>query len=99
MKLKENKKGQSLSNKTWAMVQDVASNEKKANGSLLFISKNMFDLFREGKMPINQYFGEKINDADPMNMFFNSDGTRNSVSGCRAWWKFRFFFMETFFAS
>ena len=79
MKIKENKKAQSLSNKTWSMVQDVATNEKKANGSLLFISKNMFDLFREGKMPINQYFGEKINDADPMNMFFNTDGSRKTL--------------------
>ncbi len=78
MKLKETKEAQSLSSKTWAMVQDVASNEKKANGQMLFISKNMFDLYRKGKMPINQYFGEKINDADPMNMFFNTDGTRKT---------------------
>ena len=79
MKLKETKEAQSLSSKTWAMVQDVASNEKKANGQMLFISKNMFDLYRKGKMPINQYFGEKINDADPMNMFFNTDGTRKTL--------------------
>ena len=79
MKLKENKKAQSLSNKTWSMVQDVATNERKANGTMLFICKNMFDLFRDGKMPINQYFGEKINNADPMNMFFNIDGTRKTL--------------------
>jgi len=79
MKLKENKKAQSLSNKTWSMVQDVATNERKANGTMLFICKNMFDLFRDGKMPINQYFGEKINNADPMNMFFNVDGTRKTL--------------------
>ena len=79
MKIKETKKAQSLSSKTWTMVQDVATNERKANGTLLFISKNMFDLFRDGKMPINQYFGEKINNADPMNMFFNIDGSRKTL--------------------
>ena len=79
MKVKENKKAQSLRNKTWTMVQDVATNERKANGTMLFICKNMFDLFRDGKMPINQYFGEKINNADPMNMFFNIDGTRKTL--------------------
>jgi len=79
MKIKENKKAQSLSSKTWTMVKDVATNEKKANGSLLFISKNMFDLFRDGKMQISNYFGEKINNADPMNMFFNIDGTRKTL--------------------
>ena len=79
MKVKETKKAQSLSNKTWTMVQDVATNERKANGTMLFICKNMFDLFRDGKMPINQYFGEKINNADPMNMFFNIDGTRKTL--------------------
>ena len=79
MKVKETKKAQSLSNKTWTMVQDVATNERKANGTMLFICKNMFDLFRDGKMPINQYFGEKINTADPMNMFFNIDGTRKTL--------------------
>ena len=79
MKIKETKEAQSLSSKTWTMVQEVASNEKKANGQMLFISKNMFDLYRKGKMPINQYFGEKINDADPMNMFFNTDGTRKTL--------------------
>ena len=79
MKLKENKKAQSLSNKTRTMVQDVATNERKANGTMLFICKNMFDLFRDGKMQINNYFGEKINNADPMNMFFNIDGTRKTL--------------------
>ena len=79
MKIKETKKAQSLSNKTWTMVRDVATNERKANGQMLFICKNMFDLFRDGKMPINQYFGEKINNADPMNMFFNVDGTRKTL--------------------
>jgi len=79
MKLKENKKALSLSNKTWTMVQDVATNERKANGQMLFICKNMFDLFRDGKMPINQYFGEKINNANPMNMFFDIDGKRKTL--------------------
>ena len=79
MKLKENKKALSLSNKTWNMVKDVATNERKANGQMLFICKNMFDLFRDGKMPINQYFGEKINNANPMNMFFDIDGKRKTL--------------------
>ena len=79
MKVKETKKAQSLSNKTWTMVQDVATNERKANGTMLFICKNMFDLFKDGKMPINQYFGEKINNADPMNMFFDVDGRRKTL--------------------
>ena len=79
MKIKETKKAQSLSSKTWTMVQDVATNERKANGTMLFISKNMFDLFRDGKMQISNYFGEKINNADPMNMFFNIDGTRKTL--------------------
>ena len=75
----ENKKAQNLSNKTWALVQETAKGERTANGNMLFISKNMFDLFREGKMQINQYFGEKVNNADPMNMFFNIDGTRKTL--------------------
>jgi len=79
MKLKDTKKAQSLSNKTWTMVQDVATSEHKLNGSMLFICKNMFDLFRDGKMPIDHYFGEKINDTDPMNMFFNHDGSRKTL--------------------
>ena len=79
MKVKETKKAQSLSNKTWTMVQDVATNERKANGTMLFICKNMFDLFKDGKMPINQYFGEKINNSDPMNIFFDVDGKRKTL--------------------
>ena len=75
----ENKKAQNLSNITWALVKDTAKGERTANGNMLFISKNMFDLFKEGKMQINQYFGEKVNNADPMNMFFNIDGTRKTL--------------------
>tara|TARA_R100000655_G_scaffold55016_1_gene93000 strand:+ start:72 stop:1133 length:1062 start_codon:yes stop_codon:yes gene_type:complete len=75
----ENKKAQNLSIKTWALVQETAKGERTANGNMLFISKNMFDLFKEGKMQINQYFGEKVNNADPMNMFFNIDGTRKTL--------------------
>ena len=75
----ENKKTQNLSNKTWALVQETAKGERTANGNMLFISKNMFDLFKEGKMQINQYFGEKVNNTDPMNMFFNVDGTRKTL--------------------
>ena len=68
MKLKENKKAQSLSNKTWTMVQDVATNERKANGTMLFICKNMFDLFRDGKMPINQYLLLNVIDCAFLNL-------------------------------
>ena len=75
----ENKKAQNLSNITWALVKDTAKGERTANGNMLFISKNMFDLFKEGKMQINQYFGEKVNNADPMNLFFNIDGTRKTL--------------------
>ena len=75
----ENKKAQNLSNITWALVKDTAKGERTANGNMLCISKNMFDLFKEGKMQINQYFGEKVNNADPMNMFFNIDGTRKTL--------------------
>ena len=75
----ENKKAQNLSNITWALVKDTAKGERTANGNMLFISKNMFDLFKEGKMQINQYFGEKVNNAYPMNIFFNIDGTRKTL--------------------
>ena len=41
MKLKENKKADkketSLSEKTWNMVKDVATNEKKVNGQMIMI--------------------------------------------------------------
>ena len=75
----ENKKAQNMSTITWELVKDTAKGSRTANGNMLFISKNMFDLFKEGKMQINQYFGEKVNNADPMNMFFNIDGTRKTL--------------------
>ena len=67
MKLKENKKADkketSLSEKTWNMVKDVATNEKKVNGQMLFICKNTFDIFKNGNMDLAPYFGEKINNV------------------------------------
>ena len=83
MKIKDtkkvDKKETDLSTKTWNMVQEVATNEKKVNGQMLFICKNTFDIFKNGNMDIAPYFGEKVNNVDPMNMFFNTDGSRKTL--------------------
>ena len=49
MKIKDtkkvDKKETDLSAKTWNMVQEVATNEKKVKGQMLYICKNTFDIF------------------------------------------------------
>ena len=83
MKIKDtkkvDKKETDLSTKTWNMVQEVATNEKKVNGQMLYICKNTFDIFKNGNMEIAPYFGEKVNNVDPANMFFNTDGSRKTL--------------------
>ena len=79
MKLNNKKSQLSLAEKTWTLVKDTATGEKKTNGSMVFIVKNYYDLFKNGELTVDKYFGEKINDADAMNMFFNTDGTRKTL--------------------
>ena len=82
MKIKENKKATpqvGLAQKTWTLVQDVASSEKSANGKMLFISRNLFQLFLDNKMDFQNYFGKEANDIRPESIFFEGNGQRKTL--------------------
>ena len=50
--------------KTWAMVQDVANSEIKANGKMLYIFKNFMKMYEDQQLDVSKYFDEKANDKN-----------------------------------
>jgi hypothetical protein len=65
--------------KTWAMVQDVATNEIKANGKMLYIFKNFMKMYEEQQLDVSKYFDEKANDKNLSSILFDTSGERKTL--------------------
>ena len=52
-----------LQKTTWTQVQDVAKSEKQTNGKLLYITRDLFKMYKSGLLPIAKYFDEGVNDT------------------------------------
>jgi|GEM_PF-3814541 hypothetical protein len=76
---KENQPKVDLQKTTWTSVQDVAKSEKQANGKLLYITKNLFSMYKNNQINITKYFDETENDTSVKKIFFNTDGTRKTL--------------------
>ncbi len=60
-----------LQKTTWTQVQDVAKSERVANGKLLYITRDLFKMYKNGLLPIAKYFDDGVNDTSVKNIFFN----------------------------
>ena len=68
--------------KTWALVQDVANNEIKANGKMLYIFKNFMKMYADNQLDISKYFDEKANDKSLESILFEVIHTPTSCNRC-----------------
>ena len=65
--------------KTWALVQEVAHGEIKANGKMLYIFKNFMKMYEDKQLDISKYFDEKANDKSLKSILFDTDGSRKTL--------------------
>ena len=65
--------------KTWAMVQDVANSEIKANGKMLYIFKNFMKMYEDNQLDVSKYFDEKANDKSLKSILFDISGERKTL--------------------
>ena len=72
-------KNTDLSTTTWKLVQDVANQEIKANGKMLYIFKNLINMYKSNALKIEKYFEETENDKSVEKIFFNADKTRKTL--------------------
>ena len=68
-----------LQKTTWTQVQDVANGEKLANGKMLFITRNLFSMYKNGKLDVSNYFDKTANDKAVKNIFFDADNKRKTL--------------------
>ena len=68
-----------LAKTTWADVQAVAKGEKVANGKMLFITRNLFSMYKNGKLDVSKYFDKTANDKAVKNIFFDTDNSRKTL--------------------
>jgi len=67
------------SSKTWAMVQEVANSEIKANGKMLYIFKNFMKMYEDNQLDVSKYFDEKANDKTLKSILFDVSGERKTL--------------------
>ena len=72
-------KNQPTGESVWQDVVSIAKGEKQANGKMLYLSKDLYSLFKNKKMPIELYFDETENDKSVSKIFFNDDGTHKTL--------------------
>tara|TARA_R100000234_G_scaffold83634_1_gene53018 strand:+ start:650 stop:1720 length:1071 start_codon:yes stop_codon:yes gene_type:complete len=70
---------QPTSESVWQDVMNIAKGEKTANGKMLYLSRDLYALYKNGKMPFELYFDETENDKSVEKIFFNSDGTHKTL--------------------
>ena len=70
---------QPTSESVWQDVKNIAKGEKTANGKMLYLSRDLYALYKNGKMPFELYFDETENDKSVEKIFFNSDGTHKTL--------------------
>ena len=68
-----------LAKTTWADVQAVAKGEKIANGKMLFITRNLFSMYKNGKLDVSKYFDKTANDKAVKYIFFDTDRKRKTL--------------------
>ena len=68
-----------LAKTTWADVQAVAKGEKIANGKMRFITRNLFSMYKNGKLDVSKYFDKTANDKAVKNIFFDTDNKRKTL--------------------
>ena len=72
-------KNQPTGESVWQDVKNIAKGEKQANGKMLYLSRDLYSLFKNKKMPIELYFDETENDKSVEKIFFNEDGTHKTL--------------------
>tara|TARA_R110002020_G_C16148275_1_gene762451 strand:+ start:47 stop:1102 length:1056 start_codon:yes stop_codon:yes gene_type:complete len=72
-------KNQPTGESVWQDVVNIAKGEKQANGKMLYLSRDLYSLFKNKKMPIELYFDETENDTSVEKIFFNEDGTHKTL--------------------
>ena len=72
-------KNQPTGESVWQDVKNIAKGEKQANGKMLYLSRDLYSLFKNKKMPIELYFDETENDKSVSKIFFNEDGTHKTL--------------------
>ena len=70
---------QPTSESVWQDVINIAKGEKTANGKMLYLSRDLYALYKNGKMPFELYFDETENDKSVEKIFFNSDCTHKTL--------------------
>ena len=63
----------------WKDVVSIAQGEKQANGKMLYLSRDLYALYKNKKMPIELYFDETENNKSVSKIFFNDDGTHKTL--------------------
>ena len=63
----------------WQDVQTIAKGEKQANGKMLYLSRDLYALYKNKKMPIELYFDETENNKSVEKIFFNDDETHKTL--------------------
>ena len=69
-----------LQSETWNMVKSVASNEKSNNGKMLYIARNTFKMFENGKLDFSNYFDKSENDISARKIFFSGDDRKTLIA-------------------
>jgi len=72
-------KNQPTGESVWQDVKAIAKGEKQANGKMLYLSRDLYALYKNKKMPIELYFDETENDKSVEKIFFNEDGTHKTL--------------------
>ena len=72
-------KNQLTGESVWQDVMKIAKGEKQANGKMLYLSRDLYTLFKNGKMPVELYFDETENDKSVEKIFFDDDGTHKTL--------------------
>lgn len=72
-------KNQPTGESVWQDVVNIAKGEKQANGKMLYLSRDLYSLFKNKKMPTELYFDETENDTSVEKIFFNEDGTHKTL--------------------
>jgi len=63
---------------TWKLVQDIATSEIEVNGRMLFLFKNMIEMYDENLLDIALYFDKTANDKSEMSLFYGADAKRKT---------------------
>ena len=70
---------QPTSESVWQDVKNIAKGEKQANGKMLYLSRDLYALYKNKKMPIELYFDETENNKSVEKIFFNDDNTHKTL--------------------